>query len=127
VVLHDPLDITSWEKKIERMEKEEEKCITRIDKDIETTVESINVSKDQDNKNLFSNYLGSVNQKKNILLNKIDTIINAYDNERKRKKYEVTLDEVHFSKISTKSKGKDKYSEEAAVHAHKKIILLFGK
>lgn len=113
-ILNDPYSISSWEKKIKRLETEEEKCLTRIDRNITTTVEALNATdfsksklfnpdpeidgESTDKNYLFSSYLGSVNQKKNILLNKIDTIINDYHNERKKTKYELTLNHGDFSK-----------------------------
>lgn len=113
VVLDDPLDITSWENKIERLEVEEEKCLSRIDRNINTTLEALNSSERDDNNYLFSSYLGSVIQKKNILLNKIDTIINVYDAESKKTKYEMTLNHGDFSK--------QKY------HPHKRVIFYFKR
>lgn len=98
IVLNDPLDVSSWEKKIYKIEEEEDKCFEQIDVNINATVKSLNSSKKQDNNYLFSSYLGSINQKKNILLNKIDTIINAYDSESKKTKYELTLNHGDFSK-----------------------------
>lgn len=52
----------------------------------------------QNNSYLFSSYLSSINEKKNVLLNKIDTIIGAYDSERNKIKYKLTLNHGDFSK-----------------------------
>lgn len=95
------------------MEEEEEKCFEQIDNNIDTVVSSLNCSDKADNNYLFSSYLGSMNQKKNILLNKIDTVINAYDSERHKTKYEVWLNNGDFSK--------QKYSKT------QKVVLYFMK
>lgn len=40
-VLKDPIATTSWEKKIEKLEKEEEKWFDKIDRNINTTIDSL--------------------------------------------------------------------------------------
>ena len=86
------------EKGPKNIEEEEDKCFEQIDCNIDTVVKALNISKKEDNNYLFSNYLGSMNQKKNILLNKIDTVINAYHSERDKTKYEICLNNGDFSK-----------------------------
>lgn len=113
-VKNDSGDINLWENKIHRLEDEENKCFNKIDQNIETIVDSLNSNEQRsDNTYLFSSYLGSINEKKNILLNKVDTIISAYDTERSKIKYQLTLNNGDFSK--------KKY------HKDKKVIIHFKK
>ena len=70
---------------------------------------------DKNSKYLFSNYIGLLNKKKNIMLSTVESTIESYKSELHRTRFSVTLKSNHFDELHTNRKSITFYFKKVGV------------
>ena len=90
----------NWETKMKRLQQSDQANVDGIDQELESWTQALKY-RTQDSKYLFSNYLGLINKRKNILMNRTQKVVQYYNDDRKVIRYAVVL------KLSNFDYGKD--------------------
>ena len=85
----------NWETKMEKLQQIDHPKIEGIDQELDSWTQALQYQT-QDWKYLFSSYLGLINKRKNIMLNRTQKIIQFYNDDRKVIRYAVILKRKHF-------------------------------
>mmetsp|Transcript_20105 Transcript_20105/g.23290 ORF Transcript_20105/g.23290 Transcript_20105/m.23290 type:complete len:132 (+) Transcript_20105:224-619(+) len=88
-------DDINWEAKLKKLNEQSKSKIAGIDKELKTCTDALKAP-EQNYNYLFSTYLGLINKRKNVVLNKNKTVVKSYNDERKAVRYAVVLKWKHF-------------------------------
>lgn len=80
----------NWEIKMEKLKQSDQANIDGIDQELASWTDALK-HRTEDSMYLFSNYLGLINKRKNLMLNRTQKVIKDYNNDRKVIRYAVVL------------------------------------